>query len=164
MGTELYGRGVAPDQCFDAQNLANASLVEQIHRDYLLAGAELIETNTFGANRVKLTQFGLEDQVRAINVAGARIARGAREICGQTAFVAGSVGPTGRPMEPYGHATQAELHVVFGEQIGALIEGGVDLLVLETFQDLRELVEAVNAARAVSDIPIVAQLTFSEDL
>src|SRR5205807_9314519 len=89
---------------------------------------------------------------------------GAREICGQTAFVAGSVGPTGRPMEPYGHATQAELHVVFGEQIGALIEGGVDLLVLETFQDLRELVEAVNAARAVSDNPIVAQLTFSEDL
>jgi homocysteine S-methyltransferase len=105
MGTQLYSRGVAPDQCFDEQNLEQPGLVEQIHRDYITVGAELIETNTFGANRSKLVAHGLEDRVRDINVAGARIARGAREICGVPVFIAGSVGPTGRALAPYGQAT-----------------------------------------------------------
>ncbi|MGI8824475.1 MAG: bifunctional homocysteine S-methyltransferase/methylenetetrahydrofolate reductase [Chloroflexota bacterium] len=164
MGTELYARGIEPDECFDEQNLTAPRVVEQIHRDYILAGAELVETNTFGANRVKLASFGLEDRVRDINVAGVRLARGAREICGEALFVAGSVGPAGRAMEPFGQATRDDVYAVFREQIGALVEGGVDLLVLETFQDLREIVEAIRAARDVSALPIVAQMTFSEEI
>ncbi|GAC1467801.1 MAG: bifunctional homocysteine S-methyltransferase/methylenetetrahydrofolate reductase [Chloroflexota bacterium] len=164
LGTELYSRGVAPDQCFDAQNLGHPTLIEHVHRDYIHAGAELIETNTFGSNRIKLEKFGFEDRVREINMAGARIARGAREVCGQPCFVGGSVGPTGQSMEPYGYATRADVRAVFREQMGALVEGGVDLLVLETFQDLREILEAIRAAREVTELPIIAQMTFSEDL
>ncbi|MBV9279779.1 MAG: homocysteine S-methyltransferase family protein, partial [Chloroflexi bacterium] len=91
MGTELYARGVDYDQCVDAQNLARPDLVEQVHREYIQAGAELIETNTFGGNRFRLATYGLEDRVTEINARGARIARGAREVCGEAVFVAGSV-------------------------------------------------------------------------
>ena len=164
MGTELYARGVAFDQCFDAQNVDQPGIVEQIHRDYISAGAELIETNTFGANRLKLVAWGLEDQVQQINQAGARLARSAREICGVPVFVAGSVGPTGRSMEPYGSTSPAEVRSVFQEQIAGLLGGGVDLLILETFGDLVEITEAVKAARDLCSLPIVAQMTFGEDL
>jgi homocysteine S-methyltransferase len=164
MGTQLYARGVAFDQCFDAQNLENPQLVEDIHRGYLAAGAELIETNTFGANRMKLAQFGLEHRVAEINRTGARIARGAREIAGTLVFVAGSVGPTGRALAPFGNTTDAEVYQAFSEQIAALLEGGVDLLVLETFGALREIEQAIRAARDQTDLPIVAQMTFAEDL
>jgi homocysteine S-methyltransferase len=164
MGTQLYARGVSYDQCFDAQNLEQPSLVEQIHREYVAAGAELIETNTFGANRIKLAAHGLEDRVLQINRAGARVARAAREITGEMIYVAGSVGPTGRAIEPYGSTTLAGVHDVFREQIAALLEGGVDLLVLETFSDLREMREAVRAARELGDLPILAQMTFTDEL
>jgi homocysteine S-methyltransferase len=164
IGTQLYARGVAYDQCFDAQNLDDPQLVEEIHRGYLAAGAELIETNTFGANRMKLAAFGLEGGVAEINRKGARIARGAREIAGTSVFVAGSVGPTGRALAPFGHTTAAEIYDVFLEQIAALLEGGVDLLVLETFGDLREIEQAVRAAQDQETLPIVAQMTFADDL
>lgn len=164
MGTELYARGVSYDECFDGQNLTRPELVERIHREYILAGAELLETNTFGANRAKLAEWGLEDRVRDINVRGARVARSAREICGENVFVAGSMGPTGRALEPFGTTTREEIHEIFREQAQYLVEGGVDLFVLETFGDLREIEEAVDAARQVADLPIVAQMTFGEDL
>src|SRR5579884_335441 len=164
MGTELYARGIPYEECFDAQNVENPDIVEGVHRDYIVAGADLIETNTFGANRVRLGSFGFEDRVRELNVRGARLARGAREICGVPVFVAGSVGPTGRQIEPYGRAKETQLEDVFKEQIAALMEGGVDLLVLETFGDLREIRQAVRAAKAESDLPIVAEMTFAEDL
>lgn len=164
MGTQLYARGIDHAQCFDAQNLDNPDLVEQIHREYIAGGAELIETNTFGANRAKLGQHGLEARVRDINVRGARIARGAREITGEPVLVAGSIGPTGFALEPFGTATPADLYDIFYEQVGALVEGGVDLLIFETFGDVREIAEGIRAARAISDLPIVAQMTFAEDL
>ena len=164
MGTQLYERGVGTDRCFDAQNLENPGLVEQIHRDYIRAGAELIETNTFGANRYRLSAFGLEDRVRDINQKGARIARGAREISGEAVFVAGSIGPTGRALQPFGHATVAEVYDAFSEQVGGLLEGGVDLFILETFSDLLEIAEAIHAVRDACDLPVIAQMTFAEDL
>lgn len=164
MGTQLYERGVGTDRCFDAQNLENPGLVELIHRDYIRAGAELIETNTFGANRFRLSAFGLEDRVRDINQKGARLARGAREISGEAVFVAGSIGPTGRALEPFGHASVAEVYEVFREQVAGLLEGGVDLFVLETFSDLLEIAEALRAVRDACDLPVVAQMTFAEDL
>lgn len=164
MGTELYARGIDFDQCLDAVNLERPELIEQIHRDYIRAGAELIETNTFGANRMRLATYGLEHRVRDINQVGARLARGAREVCGEAVFVAGSIGPTGRALEPYGQVTPATIYETFCEQIGGLLEGGVDLLILETFGDLREIAEAIRAARDSSDLPIVAAMTFAEDL
>jgi methionine synthase I (cobalamin-dependent)/5,10-methylenetetrahydrofolate reductase len=164
MGTQLYVRGVAFDECFDAQNIRQPGLVEQIHRDYIVAGAELIETNTFGANRFKLGAWGLDHDVQAINQAGARQARAAREICGESVFVAGSVGPTGRSLEPYGNLSQADAHSAFREQIAGLLGGGVDLLILETFSDLDEIMEAIRAAKELCDLPVVAQMTFAEDL
>ncbi|HLJ68046.1 MAG TPA: bifunctional homocysteine S-methyltransferase/methylenetetrahydrofolate reductase [Chloroflexota bacterium] len=164
MGTQLYARGVALDDCFDLQNLERPAVVEEIHRDYISAGAELIETNTFGANRMKLAAFGLEDRTREINQRGARLARHAREVAGQPVFVAGSVGPMGRPLQPFGSMTARATREVFGEQIDALLEGGIDLLLLETFGDLNELIEAVRAARELTDLPIAAAMTFGEDL
>lgn len=164
MGTQLYERGVGTDRCFDAQNLEGPELVERVHRDYIRAGAELIETNTFGANRYRLGTFGLEDRVREINQKGARIARGAREISGEAVFVAGSIGPTGRALQPFGHATQSEVYDAFREQVAGLLEGGVDLFVLETFSDLLEIAEALRAVRDACDLPVVAQMTFAEDL
>jgi homocysteine S-methyltransferase len=164
MGTQLYERGVSFEECFDGQNLERPELVEQIHRDYIRAGAELIETNTFGANRARLQVFGLEDKVREVNQRGARIARNAREICGVPVFVAGSIGPTGRSLEPYGSTTPEEAYEMFREQVLGLLEGGVDLLVLETFGDLQEIVHAIRACRDATGLPIVAQMTFAEDL
>lgn len=163
MGTQLYARGVAYDQSFDAQNLDRPELVEQIHREYITAGAELVETNTFGANRIKLAPFGLDHRVREVNQMGARIARNAREVCGEAVFVAGSVGPTGGVLEPFGHVSLEDIYDTFREQIAGLLEGGVDVLILETFSDLQEITQAVCAARDISDLPIIAQMTFAED-
>jgi methionine synthase I (cobalamin-dependent)/5,10-methylenetetrahydrofolate reductase len=163
MGTLLYARGVPFDHCFDALNLSDRERVLNVHLDYLRAGAEVIETNTFGANALRLAQHGLGDRVREINRAGAKLAKEARDIFGRTFFIAGSVGPLGRPMAPFGRVTPAEARAAFREQIDALVEGGVDILILETFGDLSELLEAVSAAREVCDLPLVAQMTFAED-
>ncbi len=163
MGTLLYERGIPFDTCFDEVNLRQPTLVVDIHREYIAAGSEIIETNSFGANRYKLEQFGLADQVREINRKAAKNAREAREISGQPVLVAGSVGPTGRTLPPIGTADPGHVRAAFREQISALLEGGVDLLIIETIPSLAEMREAILAAREVSDLPIVAQMTFAQD-
>jgi len=163
MGTQLHARGVSFERCFDELNLTEPRIVEEIHRAYISAGAELIETNTFGANRIKLARHGLEARVRDINFRAVKLAREAREISGEPVFIAGSVGPIGQQLEPIGRITIAQATVAFEEQIAALLEGGADLLVLETFTNLPELLAAVSAARKTADLPIVAQMTFAED-
>src|SRR6267378_115277 len=163
-GTLLYERGVPFDQSFDELNLSRPALVEGLHRDYLMAGAELIETNTFGANSVRLATHGLEDKTRLVARQGVKIARAAREIVGVNAFVAGSIGPLGKALEPFGHLTPADAERHFRESVEGLIEGGCDCFLLETFQDLAEILAALRAVRAVtSEIPVVAQMTFGLD-
>ena len=160
MGTALYARGVFLNRCFDELNLTQPDLVADVHREYVRAGADVIETNTFGANRFKLANFGLADQVEAINRDGARLAcHAARD----AAWVAGSMGPLGVRIEPFGKTGTDEAEAAFREQAAALHEGGVDLFVLETFRDLNELKAAIRAVRAVSDRPVVAQMTTEDD-
>ncbi len=164
MGTQLYARGIPFDQSFDELNLSQPALVEGIHRDYLAAGAELVETNTFGTNAVRLGHHGLEAKVRLIARQGVKVARGAREIVGVPAFVAGSIGPLGKPLEPFGAITVAQAEAHFRAAAEGLLEGGVDLFLLETFSDLNEILAALRAVRLVSrDVPVVAQMTFGED-
>lgn len=163
MGTQLYTHGVDFDQCFDVLNLTNPRLVAEIHQSYIDAGAELIETNTYGANRFKLEAHGLQDKVREINFRAMKIARDVREISGASVFIAGAVGPLGKFLEPYGPITATQAREAFSEQIGALLEQGADLLILETFSDLREILLAIEVARSIGDLPIVAQMTFAED-
>jgi methionine synthase I (cobalamin-dependent)/5,10-methylenetetrahydrofolate reductase len=160
MGTMLYARGVFLNRSFDELNLTQPDLVAEVHQAYVRAGADLVETNTFGANRVKLAAFGLADRVHAINVQGARIARHAAR---EQAYVAGSIGPLGVRLEPWGRTGADEAQEYFREQAQALFEGGVDLFVLETFGDVNELVAAIRAVRSVCDRPIVAQMTTEED-
>ncbi|GAC1636544.1 MAG: bifunctional homocysteine S-methyltransferase/methylenetetrahydrofolate reductase [Ktedonobacteraceae bacterium] len=163
MGTLLYARGVAYEQCFDALNITQPELIQGIHREYISAGAQIIETNTFGANRAKLEGYGLQEQVREINFRAVRLALEAREICGQPVFIAGAVGPSGRPLQAPDEQRLSELRAIFREQIESLQEGGVDLLILETFSSLPELRQAVLAAKEVGGLPIVAQMSFYED-
>ncbi|MBI5300599.1 MAG: bifunctional homocysteine S-methyltransferase/methylenetetrahydrofolate reductase [Chloroflexi bacterium] len=164
MGTQLYARGISFDRCFDELNLSNPALVQEIHREYLRAGAELIETNTFGANRFKLAHHGLENKARDINLRGVKLAREAREIAGVHAFVLGSVGPIGQLILRYGQITYDDTRAAFKEQIEALLEGGADALILETFSDLAELQAAILAAREVTrDLPLIASMSFTED-
>jgi methionine synthase I (cobalamin-dependent)/5,10-methylenetetrahydrofolate reductase len=160
MGTMLYARGVFINKNFDALNLTHPDLVGDVHRAYVEAGADIIETNTFGANRLKLGPFGLGDELRRVNVEGAKIARQAAE---GRAYVAGSIGPLGLRVEPWGKTGVDEAQAYFREQAQALVEGGVDLFILETFRDLNEIGAAIDAVRSVSDAPIVAQMTTEED-
>src|SRR5689334_18309654 len=124
MGTLLYARGVPYERCFEELNLVQPELIQAIHQEYAAAGAEIIETNTFGANRFKLGRFGLEDRVRDINFRAVKIAREAREVSGQPVFLAGAVGPIGLPLAPVGSVTLAEARAAFREQIEALLEAG----------------------------------------
>lgn len=164
MGTQLYARGVGFEHCFDELNLSRPALVEAVHRDYLAAGAELIETNTFGTNAIRLASHGLQDKVRLIARQAVKVARGAREIVGVDAFVAGSIGPLGKPLEPFGTISAAEAESCFQATAEGLIEGGCDCFLLETFQDLNEILAAIRAVRRVSlELPIVAQMTFGLD-
>ena len=163
MGTMLYSLGVPQNHCFDECNLSQPDLVRQVHEAYIKAGAEIIETNTYGANRFKLASFDLADKVKQINVRGAKLAREVREVSGQPVLVAGAVGPLGKPIKPVGLISAQEARSIFREQIEALLEGGVDLIILETIRDLEEMKQAVIAAREVCDLPIVAQMTFEED-
>jgi homocysteine S-methyltransferase len=160
MGTMLYSRGVFINKSFDAMNLTQAALVEAVHQEYVLAGADILETNTFGANRIKLASFGLADKLRDINVAGVQIARRA---AGDRAYVAGAIGPLGIRIEPWGKTGVDEAREYFREQAQALLDGGVDLFILETFRDLNEIGAAIDAVRSISDLPIVAQMTTEED-
>jgi homocysteine S-methyltransferase len=161
MGTMLYSKGVFINQCYDELNIRAPEMVSEIHRQYVDAGADVIETNTFGANRLKLTQYGLQEQVRELNLAAATLARSASR---GRALVAGAVGPLGVRLEPYGPTSKEEAREVFQEQIAALVEGGVDLLIIETFSDLEEIEQAILAARAVAPtVPVIAQMTIGEE-
>lgn len=160
-GTYLYEKGIFINRCFEELNLTNPELVKQVHRDYLLAGADVIETNTFGANRFKLAPHGLNEKIYDINYSGARLAR---EVAGDKILVAGSVGPLGVQIEPLGKIGYDEAKDYFKEQIQPLIDGGVDLIILETFTLAEELVQAIRAAREINpEIPIVAQVTVNEE-
>ncbi|GAB4418518.1 MAG: bifunctional homocysteine S-methyltransferase/methylenetetrahydrofolate reductase [Anaerolineales bacterium] len=163
MGTVLHGRGIEFDQCFDELNLTNPAVVADVHREYIDAGAQLILTNTFGANRYKLTRHGLEDQVAEINTAGVELARRVVAASFKDVFVAGDVGPLGVRIAPYGRVSLDEARTAFAEQIGALTEAGADLIVIETVSDLYEIKEAVRAAREVCQLPVVASVTFTRD-
>jgi homocysteine S-methyltransferase len=164
MGTMLYARGVPLDACFDVLNLHDPKVVQSIHREYDAAGADLLETNTFGANRFKLAVHGLDGRVRDINRAGARLARDVRETMGRDVLVLGSIGPLGKYLLPLGTVGEAEASAAFREQAEALMEGGVDGFVAETFSDFRELQLAVTAIRAVSaDLPVVSQMAFNDE-
>ncbi len=168
MGTMLYARAserMTQGRCFDELVISDPALVQAIHREYIFAGAQIIETNSFGANAAKLAAYGLGDRVKQLNRLAAQLAREARDVVGLPVFIAGAVGPSGMKQAP---APDNALHLVglralFREQIEALVEGGVELVILETFSSLVELRQAVLAAREVSDLPLVAQMTFSED-
>ena len=160
MGTMLYAKGIFINKSFDALNLTQPELVAEVHREYVRAGADVIETNTFGANRIRLGSFGLADRLHEINEQGARIARAAAR---DQAYVAGAIGPLGVRIEPWGKTGVDEARDYFREQAQALADGGVDLFILETFRDLNEIGAAIDAVRGVSDKPIVAQMTTEED-
>ena len=163
MGTMLHSGGVSLDRSLPELSLSQPDLVRAIHRAYIAAGAQLIESNTFGASRFRLARHGLEDRVVEINRTGARVAREAREQAGAPSLlVAGSVAPA-TPTGYHGQISASDLRAAFREQVAALAEAGVDLLMFETFSTLSEMVEALGVAREVTDLPIVAQMTFVED-
>lgn len=160
MGTQLYAKGVYINRSYDELNLTSPDLVRTVHEEYVRAGAEVIETNTFTATAHKLSQYGLDSRLREINVTAARLAREAA--CGRC-FVAGAIGPLGLRIEPYGPTSFDEAKEMFKQQAEALLEGGVDLFVLETFSDVSELRQAIRAVRELTDLPVIAQMTISLD-
>jgi methionine synthase / methylenetetrahydrofolate reductase(NADPH) len=163
MGTMLHARGVGFDKCFDELNLTNPGAVAEIHRAYIEAGAQLIITNTFGANRFKLGKHGLQDNVVELNKAGVDLAKRVVSASFKDVLIAGDVGPLGVRIAPYGRVKPEAAREAFVEQIRALAESGVDLIVIETFSDLYEIREAIKAARQVCDLPVVASVTFTRD-
>jgi len=166
MGTMLYSKGVFINRCFESLTLSDAALVREVHAEYVRAGADVIETNTFGANRLKLRAFGLGNRVSEINTDAARLAREAVAMAGgddARVFVAGAIGPLGVRVEPWGKLGLDEATELFREQAAALAAGGVDVFMLETFRDPAEVQAAIAAVRSVSALPIVAQLTTEED-
>jgi methionine synthase / methylenetetrahydrofolate reductase(NADPH) len=165
MGTLLFASGVPQRACLDELATTRPQLVGSIHRAYLEAGADLIETATFGANRVRLGVFGLSAETSRFNRAAARVAREARDVAGRDVLVAGSIGPLGAPTRDLLRLDESRIRQAYREQVDGLLEGGVDLLVLETFVDLRHLLIAADEARrATADLPVVVQLTFGEEL
>jgi len=162
MGTLLYSKGIFINRCYDELNISQSDLIRGIHHEYLQAGAEVIETNTFGGNAVRLERHGLQDKVHDINFHGARVAKEAAKSF--DGWVAGAVGPLGIRIEPLGKMSFQEARDIFREQIAALIEGGVDILILETFGYVDELHQAIHAARELDPrIPVVAQVTLDEE-
>ncbi len=160
MGTMLYSKGISLNRCYDELNLTMPQLVKEVHLAYLKAGAEVIETNTFGANRYRLEKFDLGGKVREINLAGARLAR---EAAGADLYVAGAVGPLGIRLEPLGSTSREDALAAFRNQIAALAEGGVDLIIVETMMDLNEAHQALLAAQEIGQVPIVVQMTVQDD-
>lgn len=160
MGTMLYQHGIFVNRCFDELNLTDAGLVEKVHAAYVEAGADFIETNTFGANEVKLSQHGLGNEVERINQAGVVVARAA---AGPDVLVAGAMGPLGCELTQHGPMTPQEAGRIFRQQGAALVAAGADLLILETFSNTEELLVAVGAICDLADIPIIAQMTVNDD-
>ncbi len=160
VGTRLYDKGVYINRSYDELNITAPDLVREVHEEYVAAGADIIETNTFGATRHKLQAYGLEGRLRDINIAAVKLAR---EAAGDKVFVAGAIGPLGLRMEPYGPTSFDEAKEMFKEQVDALLEGGVDLFILETFSELPAIEQAIKAVRELSDLPIVAQFTIQMD-
>ena len=163
-GTLLFSRGIPQRACLDELPATRPELVGTIHREYLEAGADLIETLTFGANRIRLDGFGLAAQAGRLNRRAAQLAREARDVSGRDAWVGGSIGPLGPPTREMRHLGEAVIRAAYREQIEGLLEGGADVLVIETFFDLAHLLLAVDEAHRAADIPVIASLTFGEDL
>jgi homocysteine S-methyltransferase len=160
MGTMLYAKGVFINKCYDELNLRNPEIVLEVHKQYVRCGAEILETNTYGANRVKLRSFGIEDELRDVNLAAVEIARKA---AGDSVYVAGAIGPLGIRIEPYGPTALDEAREFFREQAEALRDGGVDLIVIETISNIAEAEQAILAVRDVCTLPIIAQMTIGND-
>ncbi len=163
MGTMLHARGVSFDKCFDELNLTNPVAVADVHREYIEAGAELIITNTFGANRYKLSKHGLQDDVAEINRAGVELAKRVVAASFKDILIAGDVGPLGVRIAPYGRVKLEEAREAFAEQVKALAEAGADVIIIETMSDLYEIQEAIRAAKENSSLPIIASVTFTRD-
>ena len=164
MGTVLHQRGVSFDECFDALNISQPAVVGETHRAYIEAGSQIIQTNTFGANRFKLARHGLEDQVERINTAGVELARRVVWASFKPVLIAGDVGPLGVRLTPFGRVKPEQARAAFREQISALAKAGVDLLIIETMTDIHELVEALHASGEVAPgLPVVASMTFTRD-
>jgi len=160
MGTMIYSKGIFINQCFDELNLSRPDLIKEIHREYVNAGADCIETNTFGANRLKLGKHGFGEKLETINVTGAALAR---EIAGNNVLVAGSIGPLGARLEPWGPLSYQEARDAFEEQARALNKGGADLIILETFLDLSEIQQAIQGVREACQLPVIASMTIGDD-
>ncbi len=163
MGTMLHARGVGFDTCFDALNLTRPALVAEVHRAYIEAGAQIILSNTFGANRYKLGEHGLDTQVEQINRAGVELAQRVIAASFKDVLLAGDVGPLGVRLVPFGRVQLEQARVAFAEQIAALADADVDFILIETITDLYEVLEAIKAAREVCDLPVVASMTFTRD-
>ncbi len=160
MGTELYNKGVFINSCYDELNLTRPKLIKEIHQAYAEAGADVLESNTYGANRLKLKKHGLEDKIYEINFTGATLARAA---AGEDIYVAGSIGPLDQRLEPWGPLAESEAREIFIEQAKGLKDGGVDLFILETFSDLHLMQQAIIALKEAYVLPIIAQMTISNE-
>ncbi len=160
MGTMLYAKGVFINKCYDELNVRNPEIVLEVHRQYVRCGAEILETNTYGANRVKLRGFGIEEELRDINLRAAELARKA---AGDSVYVAGAIGPLGIRIEPYGPTALEEARDFFREQAEALRDGGVDLIIAETFSNISEIEQAIMAIHEVCNLPVIAQMTIGTD-
>jgi homocysteine S-methyltransferase len=163
MGTSLHGKGLGFDTCFDQLNITNKEIIQEIHQAYIQAGSQVIFTNTFGANKCKLAEYGLGDNVTEINSAGVKLAQQVVKASGMEVFIAGDIGPLGVRITPYGRVNHKRAKEVFSEQIVSLCETGVDGLVLETFDDANEIAIAVETAREICQLPIIASVTFTRD-
>jgi len=164
MGTLLFSRGIPQRACLDELATSRSDLVGTLHREYLDAGADLVETLTFGANRFRLDAYGLAAEAGRFNRRAAQVAREARDVSGRDAWVGGSIGPLGPPTRELRHPDDAAIRAAFREQIDGLLEGGADVLVIETFFDLHHLLLAVDEAHRAADVPVIASMTFGEDL
>ncbi|HVT04978.1 MAG TPA: bifunctional homocysteine S-methyltransferase/methylenetetrahydrofolate reductase [Thermoanaerobaculia bacterium] len=160
MGTMLYSKGVFINKCYDELNLRDPDIVLDVHRGYVRAGAEILETNTYGANRVKLQAFGIVDELREINIRAVELARKA---AGDAVYVSGAMGPLGIRLEPYGPTSLEEAREIFREQASTLLEGGVDAFILETFSNVAEIEQAIIAIRELCSVPVIAQMTIHND-
>lgn len=163
MGTMLFSMGASDEQCLEYLSLSRPGWITEIHQTFAAAGADVIKTHTFGANRVRLADYGLQDRVRDLNFRAVKLVRDVREVVGRSLFIAGDVGPLGKRLAPYGPVTVEEAAAAFQEQVSVLWEAGADLLLFETFSEIAELEIAVRAAKAICDLPIVASMTYNQD-